>query len=131
MCNLVSSSFNIIASFFSKIMSNRMRITKFFIKKRKRNSCVEKRSMMFRGRSQSSHGAFLFSATPYPLFRLSMELSEPKSWIFNNTFSDLVLQSNVQVIGREHGYQHSFFVFYCVLNTLPSLVAVSTLQTKI
>ena len=92
---------------------------------------MEKRSTMFRGRSQSSHGAFLFSTTPYPLFRLSMELSEPKSWIFNIIFSDLVLQYNVQVIGREHGYQHSFVVAYCVLNTLPSLVVVSTLQKKI
>ena len=30
---------------------------------------MEKRSTMFRGRSQSYHGAFLFSTTPYPLFR--------------------------------------------------------------
>ena len=69
--------------------------------------------------------------TLYRLFRPSIELSEPKSWIFNVIFSDLVLQSNVQVIDRKHGYQHSFVVSYCVLNSLTTLVAVSALQKKI
>ena len=90
------------------------------------------RSMMFRNRSQTFHGAFSFAAHALcPLFQPSIELSEPKSWIFNVNFSDLVLQSNVQANGWEHGYQHCFVVFYCVLNTLPSVVAVSTLQKKI
>ena len=46
-------------------------------------------------------------------------------------FPVLMLQWIFHTKGRGLGYQHSFVASYCILSCLPSLVAVSALQTKI